>query len=103
MHGAKDGLVSGGCGTKLVKLACRQEPHSRLSIGVGMSGRGVTLPWNTTICSPEQSVIGAPVAGEAVTAVGSRQASTMAKFAARKASDRLSDQCSGDVEVTSPP
>jgi len=41
-------------------------------------------------------MIGAPPAGEAATAAGNRAPNAIAKVAARNASDRISDQFSGD-------
>jgi hypothetical protein len=71
-----------------------QSAQSRLSIDAGSDEPS----WSKTtmIRSPEQSTTGSPVAAEAATADGNRVANTMAKVAARKASERVRDQCSGE-------
>ncbi|MNV46490.1 hypothetical protein D3C71_1383240 [compost metagenome] len=55
------------------------------------------------IWSPEQSMIGEPVAADAATAAGRNVPNTMANVAARKASERVRLQdCAADRD-TGPP
>lgn len=93
-----------GGGGSVVKLASTQDAHLRLSIGDGVSGRGVpSASWTIMIRSPEHSMTGDPVAADAATAEGSSVPNMMANVAARNASDRFSDQCSEEDEDTALP
>lgn len=94
MRGGATGWTGGG-GGRAVKFARTQDAHFRLSSGDGL--RCLDTPsasCTTRIWSPEHRTMGEPVAVEAATADGSIAPNTMAKVAARNASDRNSDQCS---------